>query len=200
MISKKWILIGFLVVSCTYGQQKAGDVRSDDDISKQENPQGFKTFPGLVSRDGKYYKGSTDKLFTGSTKSSYDNGTPFVKAFFKEGELHGTYTAFYMNGQKMGMTNYKNGIKDGEAIAWHENGQKASKVNFEKGKEDGRLVVFYPNGQPRLEAHYKKGELDGSLTQWLPDGKIHSIKSYEADSLMWEEFYNQDSLKQRDSI
>jgi antitoxin component YwqK of YwqJK toxin-antitoxin module len=193
------VFIFVLFVSCT---SNSGDPRQDN-INQQERIKSgsFKTYPGLEARDGLYYKEGTDSLFTGSTESYYDNDTSFVKADFKDGQLHGKYEAYYANGQKMGITHYKKGVKHGKSIGFHENGNKASKTIFEKGKKDSLLVIFYPNGQKRLEANYKNGRLNGGVTQWKSDGTLYSIKSYAEGELEWEEYYNQQAnTEQPDNI
>lgn len=184
----KLLLVFSLVISCK------------SDVGKQDEQKPFKTYPGLVVKDELYYSKGAVTPFTGSTESNYDNGNPFVKANFKNGKLHGKYTAYYANGQKMGISHYRKGKKHGKSVGWFENGQMGSKIDFENGKKDGLLIVYYPNGKKRMEAFYRAGQLDGSLTLWQPTGKLHSIKSYSHGELKWEDFYNQDSIEEQDSL
>lgn len=144
----------------------------DSNTYSQEKEQ---PYPGLESKDGLYYHEGEEKPFTGSTESKYENDVPFVQADFKDGKLHGTYTAYYMNGQKMGITNYKEGVKHGVSESWHENGNKASEISFVDGLEHGELKVYFPNGQLRMQAEFEKGERVGMQQEWDTAGTLINV-------------------------
>lgn len=168
------ILIVALFLSCNFGDN---------------TNSGVDLFPGIEKSEGVYYKYETKSPFTGSTKSTYKNGNPYVVATFVEGKLNGIYTAYYANGQKMGLTHYKRGVKHGKAIAWHENGNIASKVNFEDGKKQGRLEIYYPNGQLNTRTFYSKGEKDSTYTQWEVTGDLYYRASYDMGELIDEKYF-----------
>lgn len=146
--------------------------------SADSNEKVYKTYPGLESREGYYYKEGTDVPFTGSTESNYDNGVPLVQANFKEGKLHGTYTAYYANGHKMGTSNYKRGVQQGESTAWHENGNKASEAYYADGLKHGKFRTYYSSGDLMIEAFYWEDELDSTFTQWDMSGNIILVEEY----------------------
>lgn len=50
------------------------------------------------------------------SKNNRQVSTNQLKANFKDGKLHGTYTAYYKSGQKMGVSNYSDGVKHGESL------------------------------------------------------------------------------------
>lgn len=146
-------------------------------------------FPGLDKRGGLVFKENAEEPYTGFSKSTYENGNPYVTASFKDGKLHGTYTAYYSNGQKMGQSNYRNGKKHGVSLAWHENGKKASRITFEKGKKNGELEVFYPNGQQNIEGFFVDGQPDSTFTKWTPNGQLLFRKTYEKGRIVKEKSF-----------
>ena len=168
MMSSKLILIVSLSLftTCATAQNNSGKLE-------------IVFFPGIEVREGIFFKTDSSEPYTGSTKSTYDNGNPYVTASFEDGRLDGAYTAYYANGQKMGVSHYKHGIKHGESIAWHENGQMASRVKFVKGKKEGPMEMFYQTGQQSVEAFFKAGKLDSTFTQWKATGELHSIEIYD---------------------
>ena len=142
------------------------------ECTNQKQGKKFQTYPGLAKVDSLFHKEGETEPFSGTTESTYDNDQVFVRAEFKNGRLHGTYTGFYMDGTKMGITEYREGKKHGKAISWHENGVKASEAYFKEGVEHGILKIYYPNGQQRLEAEFENGVRVGTTIQWDSSGTM----------------------------
>lgn len=174
------ILISILIALPAFGQDK----------SKK-----LSFFPTLEQREGLVYKMNGKKPFTGFSKTTYNNGNTYVSASFKDGKLHGVYTAYYLDGKKMGLTHYKNGIKKGEAKSWHKNGILASEVTFINNKKDGKVVTYYANGQKSREAFFDKGTVDSTYFQWRENGDLFYKAIYENGELVIEKYFSQDTSK-----
>jgi len=81
-----------------------------------------------------YYK---DELYTGFYEKYHENGQPYEKGSYKNGQKDGVWEEYHMNGQLSRKGSYINGKKNGVWEGYHENGQL---------KEKGPYLNWTPNG------------------------------------------------------
>ncbi len=87
----------------------------------------------LVERDNVYYTKDTNKPYSGTVFSLYDDGKKKSEGAFKNGYYNGKWTSWYANGQKYTEGTFKDDYYDGKWTSWYENGQKYSEGIYKDG-------------------------------------------------------------------
>jgi antitoxin component YwqK of YwqJK toxin-antitoxin module len=91
----------------------------------------------LNFRNGIFYPINSDKPFSGTKVSYYDNGQLKTLDNIKKGKLHGITLKYYKNGQLQYSRNYKKGKLHGLCQEWSSiNGE----LRFSHNYKDGELV------------------------------------------------------------
>ena len=151
---------------------------------------------GIVSRNGLYYKGSSETPFTGKYEEAFDDGKPrssinflngqkdgvekawsetgtlLLDANFSGGKRHGTTKSWDETGQLMTHSNYLNGLLHGVSATWFSNGQKDTEAVHKFGKTEGKALSWHSSGEKASESVYANSQKHGIETQWNTDGKV----------------------------
>ena len=150
----------------------------------------------LVERDEVFYTKNTNKPYTGSIFSLFDDGINESEGSLKNGKLDGEWIEWYNNGQMLIKENYLNGIKDGSYSSWNDNGQKLVQGIFRNGDQDGLWTYWYENGQKEKEMTFSKGKMNGLWTWFYKNGSIKGKGTYKNGQKngKWS-FWNDNEIK-----
>ena len=145
------ILVCFAIVStnCKGGAADAEKIKQDSlkAIAKTDSLK-------ISNELNKYLITPPDPDYTGDYIDKYPNGVIKFTGFFRFGQRHGQWMAFYDNG-----------------IKW-------SECFYDKGLKHGATQVFYPNGNLTYSGWYKKDQKD-SLWFWYDEkGKEVDKRAY----------------------
>ena len=110
------------------------------DTAKQDSLKSSTTTQANVSNGDKYAIMPPDTDYTGDYVDKYSSGIVKFSGFFRFGERHGQWMAFY------------------------ENGNMWSECFYDKGKKQGATNVYYANGKPQYKGWYKNDMRD---SLWL---------------------------------
>jgi len=65
---------------------------------------------------------------------------------YKNGEKHGTWTAYYPGGSYPAVVNnYKNGLQDGKMLQYTRRGELTTEINYSKGEKHGDMIIYGAN-------------------------------------------------------
>ncbi len=98
-----------------------------------------------------------DSNYTGEYEDKYPDGIIKYKGFFRFGERHGQWIAFYANG-----------------LPWSEH-------NYDKGKKFGPNIVYYENGKIRYSGFYKNDKRDSTWKFYDTLGNVLKTLVYKED-------------------
>lgn len=110
------------------------------DTTKQDSLKTIATTQANTSNGDKYSIMPPDTDYTGDYVDKYPSGIVKFSGFFRFGERHGQWMAFY------------------------ENGNMWSECFYDKGKKQGATNVYYANGKPQYKGWYKNDMRD---SLWL---------------------------------
>lgn len=130
------IVISFFTVSffSNCNSNQASDASKQDSLKTTLNNQ-------TTSTSGNQYAiAPPDTDYTGDYVDKYPNGVVKFSGFFRFGQRHGQWMAFY------------------------ENGNMWSECFYDKGKKQGASNVYYGNGKPQYKGWYKNDMRD---SLWL---------------------------------
>jgi hypothetical protein len=101
-----------------------------------------------------------DSSFTGDYVDRYGgSGIIKFKGFFRFGQRHGQWVAFYPSGQKWSEMEFDNGLKQGLNIAYYPDGKKRFEGFYKKDIQDS-VWIYYDSVENVLETHiYKLGQV-----------------------------------------
>ncbi|MGB2024757.1 MAG: toxin-antitoxin system YwqK family antitoxin [Litorivicinaceae bacterium] len=125
------------------------------------------TMDELVTRDGLYYKISSDIPFSGEIDGQdlgsfengqrhgawvfhHENGQVKSEGYYRNGKKHGAWAGYYANGQLFYRGAYSDGKKEGLWVSYYDNAKIFYKGRYNAGKENGRWIGFNPDGSPWL--------------------------------------------------
>ena len=137
----------------------------------------------LFERAHLFYTTDTNKPYSGSVFSLYDDGEKKEEKTFKDGKKDGLWTWWHDNGQMWGEITYKDGKKDGLWTWWHKNGQKYTEATYKGGNAVGLSTEWFDNGQKKFEKTFKQGELNGLYNEWFENGQKKSKFTYKHGQL-----------------
>ncbi len=143
------VCFSFLFTNCGNGASDAEKVKQDStkSISKADSMK-------IATELNKYMIQPPDPDYTGDYVDKYSSGVIKFTGFFRFGQRHGQWMAFYENG-----------------IKW-------SECFYDKGLKHGATQVFYPNGKLTYSGWYKQDKKD-SLWFWYDDkGKEVDRRAY----------------------
>lgn len=126
----------------------------------------------LVRRDGRVFKTTADKPFTGLMLERYPDGTPRSRATFKDGLMDGVCEGWHTNGALQIREHFRAGVSDGLRVKWHPDGSKQSEAPIVGGKIHGVFRAWHENGQPAEELSVVNGEPKGEARGWYPSGYL----------------------------
>ena len=121
------------------------------------------TMDELVTRDGLYYKISSDIPFSGEIDGQ-DLGS------FENGQRHGAWVFHHENGQVKSEGYYRNGKKHGAWAGYYANGQLFYRGAYSEGKKEGLWVSYYDNAKIFYKGRYNAGKENGRWIGFNPDG------------------------------
>lgn len=127
-----FICLSFLFSNCK------SNGSSDSEKLKQDSLQKAATAPTVANEYSQYLISPPDTDYTGDYIDKYPNGVIKFTGFFRFGQRHGQWMAFYENG-----------------IKW-------SECFYDKGKRYGSSMVYYPDGKLQYSGWFKK-DLKDSL-------------------------------------
>ena len=149
IVSVIFICFTMLFTNCNTGNADAKKVKQDSlrGMSKADSTK-------IANELNKYLIQPPDADYTGDYIDKYPNGVIKFTGFFRFGQRHGQWMAFYDNG-----------------IKW-------SECFYDKGLKHGATQVFYPNGNLTYTGWYKKDQKD-SLWFWYDEkGKEVDKRAY----------------------
>ncbi len=111
-----------------------------NETSKQDSLKTIAANQPNSSDGNKYAIVPPDSDYTGDYVDKYPSGIIKFSGFFRFGERHGQWMAFY------------------------ENGNMWSECYYDKGKKHGATNVYFPNGKPQYKGWYKNDMRD---SLWL---------------------------------
>ena len=149
VVSVIFICLTVLFANCKSGSAEAEKVKQDS-LKAISNVDSLK----IATELNKYLITPPDPDYTGDYIDKYPNGVIKFTGFFRFGQRHGQWMAFYDNGLK-----------------W-------SECFYDKGLKHGSTQVFYPNGNLNYSGWYKQDQKD-SLWFWYDDkGKEVDRRAY----------------------
>lgn len=113
--------------------------------------------------------------------SFHENGQPYTKRNFKDGQMEGESWSYYKNGQPWSVNTFKNGVYHGKYKTWHENGQVNIEGQYVDGKENGDWLTFYPNGQINTRGIYNMGKKIGVWSSYSESGELLKEQDFTKD-------------------
>ena len=107
-----------------------------------KEPINFETT--LIEKDGVYYTKDTNKPYSGTVFSLYNNGKTNIEGSLKNGIVDGNWIKYYEDGKKMLVGNYRDGIEEGKFVetGYFEEYYIQREVNFLEGKVSGEYNEF----------------------------------------------------------
>lgn len=108
----------------------------------------------------------------------YENGSPFRKTFFRNGQKHGKDLMWYYNGRLMMKLDYLNGVLS-KRTSWYNSGLLEVKSEYRNGKLNGIHLTWHENGRLKSKSFHKDGKTEGTITSWHQNGKVESIYRYK---------------------
>jgi hypothetical protein len=98
-----------------------------------------------------------DSEYTGDYIDKYPSGVVKYRGYFRFGERHGQWVAFYNNG-----------------LPW-------SEQHYNKGKKEGPNIVYYENSKLRYSGYYKDDKRDSLWQFYDTSGKVLKTIMYKLD-------------------
>lgn len=133
----KTIVFSFIIISCTLLVSCKSDT-AQNETSKKDSVATTKSNEQKLNVKSPISPPDPD--YTGDYTDKYPNGVIKFSGFFRFGQRHGQWRAFYENG-----------------LMW-------SECFYDKGKRSGASNVYFPNGKPQYKGWFKN-DLRDSL--WL---------------------------------
>ena len=101
-----------------------------------------------------------DSLYTGDFVDKYPNGIIKFKGFFRQGQRHGSWIAFYPSG-----------------VMW-------SQAEYDKGIRTGQNTVYFQSGKVRYEGIYKNDMQDSVWTYYDTSGVMMERVLYSKNQIV----------------
>ena len=150
------ICIALLSFFFLFSNCKSSEAEALEKTRKDSLLQAART-PSAPAEYNKYAINPPDPDYTGDYIDKYPNGVIKFTGFFRFGQRHGEWMAFFENG-----------------IKW-------SDCFYDKGKKHGATMVFHPNGNLLYSGWYKNDMRD-SLWFWYDDkGKEVDRRAFKND-------------------
>ena len=138
-------------------------------------PQSNIDINDLVKVDGKMYRPSNDKLYSGIVYDSYTGtGEKKLEGFYRNGLKNGKWTWWNILGGIVSTGNFRKGLLYGQWKYYHSNGQLKARGSYRNGDgtnrdeygltahgRHGKWIFWYDSGSKSAEISYKNGVIDG---------------------------------------
>ena len=148
-------------------------------------PQSKIDINDLVEVDGKMYRPSNDKLYSGIVYDSYTGtGEKKLEGFYRNGLKNGKWTWWNEDGGIDSTGNFRKGLFYGQWKFYHSNGQLKARGSYRNGDgtnrdeygltahgRHGKWTFWYENGLQASEITYKEGERVGIWISWNEQGQ-----------------------------
>ena len=134
-----FIALSFIACNTGVPEQKelsAAEIRIRDSVSKTDQ----RRVTDSLKKQNPLLIMPPDSQYTGDYIDKYPDGITKFKGFYRFGQRHGIWMAFYPNGLK-----------------W-------SEMHYDKGLRDGPNITYFPDGKLRYEGFYKN-DLQDSI--WI---------------------------------
>ena len=137
-----------------------------------------------------YYKDG--KRADGVSKGFWPDGQLKHIWNWKNGKVHGLYTALYQDGQKRKEQTFKNGKEDGFVTYWSPDGKESSEMIYKDGRSwNGLYIKWHENGNKWMETPWKDGKKDGLHTRWWPSGQKMSEETLKDGEMISDKCWNE---------
>lgn len=122
-----------------------------------------------------------------------DHQTGFIKEYWGNGQLKGTYTAvdgirqgpakeFYATGTLSRDGNFKHDMWDGDVTSYYESGKRLARVNYKSGKKnDTAWQQYYESGEIKSEVRVVDDLKQGQAKEYHPNMKVKTIGNFKND-------------------
>lgn len=111
-------------------------------------------------------------ILDGKVEDFWENGSPKLEMFYKDGLPHGPKTAWFPNGQVYHKGQFVNGREDGVWVTYFADGSKQAELHLNNGAIDGEEIRWHQNGKKAMYGRWVKGKQVGYFTFWDEEGKI----------------------------
>ena len=163
------MFIALLMVGCGDEQEDNGIVESNHSpvktIDLDNNATRNLVIAKAIDEDKLEVKGDCcdeilhapgeQKPYTGWVKSTYEDGSIFSLAQYKDGKENGSWVQWYRNGKKMEETIFNNG-KILKVLVWKPDGICCPLTNVVNG--NGLAVSYDQSGKEYRRSNYRNGE------------------------------------------
>ena len=130
----------------------------------------------LNQAEGLVYYG--EKLFTGCSKSIYENGNMAASIQFEKGIKNGVYQKWFEDGTLSFESFYLDGKQHGSTKTWWKNKHLRSESNYVNGIGNGIQKQYYETGEKFKAINLVNGKEEGLQKAWRKNGKLYN--NYEA--------------------
>ena len=135
-------------------------------------------FNQSVERHGLVYEVNSEKPFSGTLISNFENTQVHFKLRYKNGVLDGLQETYYSSGQIESRENYQTGIYDGIQETYYYNGQIKSKNNYLNGVLEGVQEIYFEDGRLERKENRHKGKLDGIFESYSKNNYLLIAKGH----------------------
>lgn len=146
-----FVLVSLLLSNCKSNQSTETEKMKQDSIQKTASTT------TLSTKNNKFLIAPPDTNYTGDYIDKYPNGVIKFSGFFRFGQRHGQWMAFY------------------------ENGLKWSECFYDKGKRHGSSMVFFPNGKLHYSGWFKNDQRDSLWVFYDEKGNEVDRRAFKND-------------------
>ncbi len=115
----------------------------------------------------------------GKMVQEYENGSPKILTFFRNGYMDSILTIYYENGNKY----YEGHIEDrkltGTERQWYDNGNLLSVTQYENGLKQDTCKMYHKNGKIWVKGRYESGRLTGTWKDRYNNGQLKEISRFD---------------------
>ena len=153
-------LIYSIIALMSFGLLASGCDPDGSEKSAQQKEDSIKAAaakPQVINPNSEFAIVPPDADYTGDYVDKYSNGIIKFSGFFRFGQRHGQWMAFYDTG-----------------IKW-------SECYYDKGKKHGETTVFFPNGKINYKGWYKNDKRDSLWFYYDEAGNELTRRAYRED-------------------
>ncbi len=151
LLSSLLMTFAFLFSSCK------NDEAAEREKMKQDSLKNAASTTTLTPNKGQFTITPPDKDYTGDYVDKYPSGVIKFTGFFRFGQRHGQWLAFYENG-----------------IKW-------SECFYDKGKRQGASMVYFPDGKLYYSGWFKNDLRDSIWVFYDEKGKEVDRRAFKND-------------------
>jgi hypothetical protein len=138
------------------------------------------------------YIDSACKIPYGIFHYYHPNGKVATTGSYVNGKKSGLWASYYTNGMKKDSAVFENGHVVGTRLGWYQNGRLADSAILNQDGS-GAEKRWFENGNLSEEGSYSAGhKRNGQWKFYHENGNISSIERYDANSLLSNQYFNEE--------